>query len=209
MSETLHKLIRELVEQELEEISVAADAGPYKTPFAFRGNTASGKQKQKDNSTQAGYEMIKGKEEKADNPGDPKERTVEFGKKGAGALKKPAKTKVVQENSDEKPSDDVNQKTVVVNNTDDVESVKVKLKTENRYTDFKSAEGHPRQKIGRAIREINKQLSEIDRMAKMSSRLKKEAGVAGDNLWKSTARGLTTLENRLNIIANRIRELKI
>lgn len=175
MNNDIKKLIRELVEEELAEVSSSGAAGPFNTPFAFRGNSAGGKAKAKTNATQAGMEIIKGQEETADNVGDPDERVVSYGDKAAGALKKPSKEKVVQE---------------------------------SRYTDLKLAEGHPRQKIGTAIREISRQLSEIDKVVSMSSRLKTESGLSGGNLWKGTMKSLTKLESKLNTIGAKLRELK-
>lgn len=175
MSDALRKLIRELVEQELEEVSTSGNAGPYNTPFAFRGNSAAGKEKAKKNSENSGHTLVDKTQEKADEAGPQNNDPVSFGEKGAGALKKPKKEEVVQE---------------------------------NRYTEYKMSEGSTSQKIGKAIREINRQISEVDRMLRMNERLKKESGVSGDQLWKSTARGLTKLESRMNTLSARIRNLK-
>lgn len=181
MSETLRRIIREVIieELELDETTSSGAAGPYNTPFAFRGNSAEGKAKAKKNSTVAtGYDLVDKKQEKADEAGPQNNDPVEFGEKGKtpSELKKPKKEEVVQE---------------------------------SKYSDFKMAEGTPRKKIGEAIREINKQIHEVDRTLRMSERLKKEDG-SGPNgqLWKSTAKALTTLESRLNTISTRIRNLK-
>jgi hypothetical protein len=80
--------------------------------------------------------------------------------------------------------------------------------SENRYVTYKMAEGTPRQKIGRAIREINAQLSELDRVVRMNARLKTETNLQSGEMWKSTAKGLAKLEGKLVSIANRLRELK-
>lgn len=79
---------------------------------------------------------------------------------------------------------------------------------ESRYNEYRMAEGHPRQKIGKAIREINSRLTEIDKLVRMNARLKNESNLQSNEMWKSTARGLATLEGRLISIANRIREFK-
>lgn len=175
MSDTLRQLIRELVDEELHEVSDSGDAGPFNTKFAFRGNTADGKAKAKKNATQSGYELVDKSAEKADESGKQEVESVPFGEKGAGALKKPKEEKVVQE---------------------------------GKYADFKMSEGTPSQKIGKAIREINHRINEVDHVLRMSERLKKESGTNTDQLWKSTARGLTRMENRLNVLSNRIRNLK-
>lgn len=100
MSDTLRKIIRELIEEELEldETTSSGAAGPYNTPFAFRGNAAAGKEKAKKNSTVAtGYTMVDKTQEKADEAGPQDNDPVEFGEKGKGGLKAPKKEKVIQE----------------------------------------------------------------------------------------------------------------
>jgi hypothetical protein len=178
MSDALRKLIRELVEEELDEVTSSGAAGPYNTPFAFRGNTADGKAKAKKNATQAGMTLVDKSQEKADDAGEQSVETVPFGDKGAGALKKPK--------AEPKP----------------------KIEESSRYNEFKMQEGTPSQKIGKAIREINRQISEVDRVLRMNERLKTESGINGEQLWKSTARGLTKLEGRMNTLSARIRNLK-
>ena len=64
--DTLRKLIKELVDEELDETSTSAATPGFLIPGAFRGNSAAGKAKQRKNSMQAGYEMI-GTQEPADN----------------------------------------------------------------------------------------------------------------------------------------------
>lgn len=313
MSDTLRKLIRELVEEELVEVTASGDAGHYSTPFAFRGNSAEGKAKSKKISTVAtGYEPVEKTQEKADEAGPQDNDKVSFGKEAPGGLKKPAKPKIVQEtdfskkyknighmvntsadtddsdddksdyttavskkpgdtwktksgktatkqsNGDIKYSESVQEAghyadngkidyddgtekdwVVVFRGLDDPSKaekttnikasnknkardvwkkkytnsslVSIKLKeavNENRYTEFKMSEGTPSQKIGKAIREINRQIGEVDRVLRMNERLKKESGTDSGQLWKSTARGLTRLESKLNTISTRIRNLK-
>lgn len=178
MSDVLRKLIRELVEEELEEVTSSGAAGPYNTPFAFRGNTADGKAKAKKIASQAGMTPVEKTAEKADDAGEQTQDAVSFGEKGAGALKKPK--------AEPKP----------------------KIEEASRYNEFKIAEGTTSQKIGKAIREINRQISEVDRVLRMNERLKTESGMNGEQLWKSTARGLTKLEGRMNTLSARIRNLK-
>jgi hypothetical protein len=179
MSDAIRKLIRELIEEEieLEETTSSGAAGPYNTPFAFRGNTADGKAKAKKNATQAGMTLVDKSQEKADEAGPQDNDAVSFGEKGAGALKKPK------------------------------DEPKPKIE-ESRYAEYKMQEGSPSQKIGKAIREINRQISEVDRVLRMNERLKTETGMNGGQLWKSTARGLTKLESRMNTLSARIRNLK-
>ena len=167
---SLKEVLKAIInEDDLAETSTAADAGFYNIPAAFRGNSSEGKAKQKKNATQAGYEVVKGKEDTADKMGDPEERIVSYGE---GTKKKPV------------------------------------VEITEGYADFKASEGHPRQKIGRAIQEINRQINEINRVVRMSARLKKESNLDSGAMWKSTTESLNMLESKLNVLANRIRELK-
>lgn len=80
---------------------------------------------------------------------------------------------------------------------------------ENRYREFKKDEStSSRQKIGRALSEINKNLQEIDRLAKMSARLKTEENMESTQLWKRTNQALMKIEGTLQQILRSIRELK-
>ena len=57
MTTPLRKLIRELLEDEIAEISTSTAAGPYQTPFAFAGHGPGAKAKRDQNATQAGYKL--------------------------------------------------------------------------------------------------------------------------------------------------------
>jgi hypothetical protein len=54
----LRKLIREIVDEELTEVSTSAAAPGYQSPHAFRGNSAAGIKKAKKNAEQAGYKIV-------------------------------------------------------------------------------------------------------------------------------------------------------
>lgn len=78
-----------------------------------------------------------------------------------------------------------------------------------RYHEFKNDPSQtPRQKIGRALSEVNRNLLEIDRQLKMNSRLKTEAGMESTQLWKRTNQALLKIDGTLQQIVRRIRELK-
>jgi len=79
----------------------------------------------------------------------------------------------------------------------------------SRYAQFKSdPSATPRQKIGRAITEINRQLNELARVVEMSAKLKTETNTESSALWKRTGVHLSKMENKLLEISQRIRELK-
>ena len=103
MSEMFRQIIRELVEElDLEETTSSGAAGPYNTPYAFRGNAPAGKAKAKKNATVAtGYTEVEKTQEKADDAGPQNNDPVTFVEKGKGGLKAPAKEKVIQEAGDQ------------------------------------------------------------------------------------------------------------
>jgi DNA-directed RNA polymerase subunit L len=79
----------------------------------------------------------------------------------------------------------------------------------SRYLEFKSdPTATPKQKIGRAISEINRQLNELGRVVEMSAKLKTESNMESSGLWKRTGAHLSKMENKMLEISQRIRELK-
>ena len=79
----------------------------------------------------------------------------------------------------------------------------------SRYLEFKNdPTASPKQKIGKAISEINRQLNELSRVVEMSARLKTETNMESSHLWKRTAKHLGKIENKMLEISQRIRELK-
>jgi hypothetical protein len=67
---------------------------------------------------------------------------------------------------------------------------------------------NPQQKIGVTIREINKMLVEVEKLVNISSRYKTETDVTDNSYWKTTTRYLTSLENKLERISGKVREIK-
>ena len=67
----------------------------------------------------------------------------------------------------------------------------------------------PKQKIGRAISEINKQLAEMHKVVKRSSRLKKEMGMSANDYWKRTNNAFLKMEQRMHRISQKIREMRV
>ena len=66
----------------------------------------------------------------------------------------------------------------------------------------------PKMKIGKAISEINKQLTEMSKVVKRSARLKTEMGVPNSDLWKRTNASLMKIEQRMTGIAQQIRGMR-
>lgn len=78
---------------------------------------------------------------------------------------------------------------------------------ENRWHELRKSEGTPKQKIGVGIRNINKQLSEMEQFLKWYGRIKKESGMKTEDQWKRTKKHLFKIRERLNRIATSISEL--
>ena len=79
--------------------------------------------------------------------------------------------------------------------------------SENRWLELKKDESTPRQKIGRGISQVNKQLSEIETFLRWYGRIKKESDLNSDQYWKRTQKNLLKIRERLNTIVTQISKL--
>lgn len=80
---------------------------------------------------------------------------------------------------------------------------------ENRYYAYRNDTSmKPHQKLGKAISEINRQLTEIQKLIKMNTRLKNEYNIDSSKMWKRTLTGLVKLEAKLIGLAQQIREIR-
>ena len=94
------------------------------------------------------------------------------------------------------------------NHTDTInQSTGYKRVDENRWHELRKSEGTPKQKIGVGIRNINKQLSEMESFLKWYGRIKKENGLKTEDQWKRTQKHLFKIRERLNRISTSISEL--
>jgi len=75
---------------------------------------------------------------------------------------------------------------------------------ENRWHELRKDESSPKQKIGRGISGVNKQLSEIEKFVGWYGKIKKEGGLESDQYWKRTQKNLSKIRERLNRIATSI-----
>ena len=87
------------------------------------------------------------------------------------------------------------------------QSTGFKRVTENRWHELRNSEGTPRQKVGRGISQVNKQLTEIETFLRWYSQIKKEGGLDSDQYWKRTQRNLLKIKERLTKIQGRLTEL--
>lgn len=65
-----------------------------------------------------------------------------------------------------------------------------------------------RQKIAKAISELNRNILQVERALKMNERLQKESGIASEALYRRTQEGLLKLETRLLHLAGKVREIR-
>lgn len=78
---------------------------------------------------------------------------------------------------------------------------------ENRWLELKRDESSPKQKIGRGISHVNKQLSEIETFLRWYGKIKKESDLNSDQYWKRTQKNLFRIRERLNTIVTQISKL--
>ena len=78
---------------------------------------------------------------------------------------------------------------------------------ENRWLELKRDESSPKQKIGRGISQVNKQLSEIETFLRWYGKIKKEGDLNSNQYWKRTQKNLFRIRERLNNIVTQISKL--
>jgi hypothetical protein len=80
---------------------------------------------------------------------------------------------------------------------------------ENRWVDLKKSEGSPNKKIGEGIRNIRKQIQEIEKFVEWYSKIKSESGLDSGSYWKRTQRHLSVIRERMDKLSHKIRELSV
>ena len=80
------------------------------------------------------------------------------------------------------------------------------LISEIRYKDYKNDESSTsKQKVNRAIREINSKLYKIESIVNQNIKLKSETGVDSNKYWKSTRSNLQKISEKMQRISERLR----
>lgn len=77
----------------------------------------------------------------------------------------------------------------------------------NRYHQLRKDEGTPNQKIGKGIREMRKQIQEIEKFVEWYSKIKTESDLDSSQYWKRTQTHLNVIRERLNKISQKIQNL--
>jgi hypothetical protein len=80
------------------------------------------------------------------------------------------------------------------------------LLSEISYKDYKNDESSTsKQKVNRAIREINSKLYKIESIINQNIKLKSESGVDSTKYWKSTRSNLQKISEKMQRISERLR----
>ena len=87
------------------------------------------------------------------------------------------------------------------------QSTGYKKVNENRWHELRNDESSPKQKIGKGISHVNKQLSEIETFLRWYGKIKNESGIDKDQYWKRTQKNLFRIRERLNNIVTSISKL--
>jgi len=78
---------------------------------------------------------------------------------------------------------------------------------ENRWVDLRKSEGTPNKKIGEGIRNIRRQLQEIEKFVEWYGKIKSESGLDSSSYWKRTQKHLSVIRERLNKLSQKITNL--
>ena len=204
----LKEIIKELIRQELEEVSVtgAIDGGegPPKTPYAFSGGRKKDKDKEKKIAQAGGYEKV----------------NEDITASGYSQLRKPIQgiamsvkdlLKGLQSQNDDMVLPEIEY--IYEKATEMMKMMKNKRYNESinegKYHDYRNDDTlSPKQKIGRSMREIRDSLNELNKLVKMNVRLKNELNVDSRSYWKNTHKALNKISERLVKLANKVGQLQ-
>ena len=190
------KLVRELIQQELEEASVSSATPGYMTPNAFSGKKFKKKKIKEAADVSALRAKMKTEMDKvAKHRDDVKKHSGKFVDKAKKALErqKAAQARV----------DDLQDRIIGIKK----EIIKATLK-EGKYHDWKNDDSlTAKQKIGHSMREVRDALNEIDKLIKMNVRLKNELSVNSQSYWKRTHSAMRKISERLVKIAHKVGKL--
>ena len=202
--EILKKVIRELIKQELEEVSVTGNLdggeGPPKTPYAFQSKPKSKKDKDKEKAIMKSMGYSKVDEAKFHVKTDFGSVIVDASGKGEARAKVAKKLKGGYERIRGVNRVGISKAKQIQNKLENV--------SEGRYHDYRNDETlTPKQKIGHSMREVRDKLNELDKLVKMNVRLKNEIGVDSTSYWKRTHTAMKKISERLVKLANKVGQL--
>jgi hypothetical protein len=195
----LHEYIKQLVQQELDEMSVSGGAGGYLSANAF-AKKGQGKNAATKYAEKMGFKLAKkssmNNESNYDKPSQkgapsgytaPSDYTAASGYTAGSGYDK-------NESMKESLIDIIEQELI-----NEVTYGKFKKDVKFRT---KSEQLH------KAIREVKRKLQEIDRIVEYTSRMKQELSEEGGvNYWKATQKNVATISEMVNQLNNKIKNL--
>lgn len=218
----LQEYIKQMVQQELDEMSVSGDVGAYLTPKAF-AKKGQGKNAATKYAEKMGFELAKkpttskvvdykkifeaGTDEVVatlNNPNlDPDVKKTLFSAYRQGHITADGVLAIVD--------------LVLKKNTNPSEMnetllniINQELLNEVTYGKFKKDVKHrtKSEQLHKAIREVKRKLQEIDRIVEYTSRMKQELSEDGGiNYWKATQKNVATISEMVNQLNNKIKNL--
>ena len=213
------------IQEEMDEVTTTASIDGYKTPHAFKKTDGTDVDDEPDKNyvrrlnTATGYTLVK--ENKKYDTLDDFEKDANIGSVfylgNEDQFKRASKRdyyKVVGKKSDNSlivsKGNGKKKYTIGADRYDEPVIIvkESKLNEGNRWQDLRADDSRtPNQKIGHGIREIRKQLSEIELFLKWYSKIKEESGLDRDKFWRRTNRHLEVIGNRIDKISERIKNL--
>ena len=83
---------------------------------------------------------------------------------------------------------------------------KLTLMNEVNYNDYKKDESATsKQKVNRAIKEVNSKLFKIERIINQNIKLKTETGIDETKYWKSTRENLQKISEKMHRLSKKLR----
>ena len=198
------EMLRKIIRQEIDEASTSANVPGYMTPNAFSGK---GKMDRRD-SVASGSGLEKVDEAKF-------AVTIDLGKVGDGKVIVDAGSKGAAITMVAKRLKQGRNGIKSISRVQPGFGKQIDKKTE-QVTEGKSTYHTwkedtsltPKQKIGRAIREVRSSLSDLSKVVDRSVKLKNEMEVNSSDYWKTTHKALTKISERLVKMANKVGKLQ-
>lgn len=91
---------------------------------------------------------------------------------------------------------------------DNVEKKNTVSEARSKYREYKLDDTmKPHQKVSKAVSEINKTLTEVEKIIDMNLRLKSEMDVSSDSYWKHSKNALTKIDEKITRINKKMKDL--
>ena len=197
------EILKKLIRQEIDEASTSANVPGYMTPYAFSGK---GKMDRRD-SVASGSGLEKVDEAKF-------AVTIDLGKVGDGKVIVDAGSKGAAITMVAKRLKQGRNGIKSISRVQPSFGKQIDKRTEvtegkSKYHTWKEDKTlTPKQKIGRAIREVRSSLSSLSKTIDRSVKLKTEMEVNSSDYWKTTHKALSKISERLVKMANKVGKLQ-